>query len=372
MKNEIIAIVALVVIIVGALSAYAVYEYGDEIGLNLFGEEPQTIEYGDCVDIYYIGRYASNDTVFDSSYDDLDNMSGATALQVFVTDNKTEFPPEDYQSYSSSIIDGMMEGLIGVKEGETKTIGPIPPEKAYGFYPKIGNWINISDPTTGEEVNILIVNIIADQPMPEEYVDMLGNGTTTLFVLKFETYKLGDKITQYASWENATVVTKINETKAWLYTTPPDDKQENFTWIDLDPFIGEVSYWENASSVTTMNESTIIVTHSPEINSTLALPDFTGLTTYTVESLTADKINTSFTDSTGNTSYREFDRTVTVQRNESQNITMTYPQEGLDQLLTIIKMYYNPDLTLSVSTLAGETLIFEVEIVEVYKTSQTS
>ena len=208
--------------------------------------------------------------------------------------------------------------------------------------------------------------------MPEEYVDMLGNGTTTLFVLKFETYNLDDKITQYPSWENATVVTKINNTKAWLYTTPPEDKQENFTWSVFDMYLEEVSYWENASSITTMNETTIIVTHSPDINSTVDIPDsdYAGYTSYTVIGLSDDKINASYVDSTGNTSYREFDRTVTIQRNESQNITMTYPLEGLDQLLTIIKMYYNPDLALSVSDLAGKTLIFEVEIVEVYKTSQ--
>ena len=103
MKNEKIAVIALVVIIVVALLAYVVYVYGDEISKNLFGEEPKIIEYGDCVDVNYIGKYASNDTVFDSSYEDLENKTGGIPLQVFVSVNKTEFPPDDYQSYSSGI-----------------------------------------------------------------------------------------------------------------------------------------------------------------------------------------------------------------------------------------------------------------------------
>ena len=368
MKTEKLAVIGLVIIIAVALSSYLVVTYGDEILNNLTGSK-ETVEVGDCVDVNYIGSF-ENGTIFDTSYDDPESKTGGTPLNIFVSLNISDSPPDDYAAYSSGMIEGFMEGLIGIKEGETKTIGPIPPEKAYGVYPKIGDYINISDPTLGEEIDILIANIIENATMPEEYVDMLGNGTTTLFILKFETYKLDDKVTLYYSWENATVVTKINETKAWFYTTPPEDKQENFTWIDLDSYFGEVSYWENASSITKMNDTTIIVTHNPEINSTLDLPDFTGYTTYTVLSLTDDKINTSYIDTTGNTSYMEFDRTVTIQRNESQNITITYPLEALDQLLSIIKSYYDPDITLSVSDLAGKTLYFEVEIVNLYKTSQ--
>jgi len=205
--------------------------------------------------------------------------------------------------------------------------------------------------------------------MPEEYIMQYGNVTTTLFELRIEYYSVDEVVSPplYLTWENATVVTKINETTMWTYTTPPEDKLENFTWID--PNTG-TQYGENASSVTAMNDTTIIVTHNPEINATILEWAGAGYTTYTVLSLTDDKINASYTDSAGNPSYEEFDRTVTIQRNETQNITMAYPFEGVDELLTIIKMYYNPDLTLSVSDLAGKTLYFDVEIVNIYKTSQ--
>jgi len=38
-----------------------------------------------------------------------------------------------------------MEGLIGLEQGQTATIGPIPPEDAYGIYPQVGDVIDVSD-----------------------------------------------------------------------------------------------------------------------------------------------------------------------------------------------------------------------------------
>lgn len=376
MKTEKLAVIGLVIIIAGVLSAYLLVTYGDEILRNLTGSE-EIVEVGDCVDVNYTGWF-ENGTVFDTSDADVANQSGIydetrtyEPLKIFVSLNATEYPPEGYDDYSQGMIEGFMEGLIGLKEGETKTIGPIPPEKAYGVYPKIGDEITITDPMTGE-LTIVFVNITENAPMMEEYIPQYGDVNTTLFKLKFEYYSVGDVVPYlYPTWENATVVTKINETKAWLYTTPPEDKQKNFTWIDPTTLI---YYWENSSSITKINDTTIIVTHTPEINSTLDISDWTGITTtYTVLNLSDDKINTSYIDATtGNILYMEFDRTVTIQRNETQNITQTYPLEGLDELLTLLKMYYDPNITFSVSDLADKTLYFEVEIVKLYKTSQQS
>jgi hypothetical protein len=120
-----------------------------------------------------------------------------------------------------------------------------------------------------------------------------------------------------------------------------------------------------------MNETTIIITHTPEIGATMEYSS--GLwtsTTYTVVNLTNDKINVSYIDSTGNISYTELDRIVTIKRNESQVTLMPYPKEGLEQLLAYIKLYLNPDLEISLDFLAGEELLFELEIVKVNKTSQ--
>ena len=86
---------------------------------------------GDCADVHYIGRYSSNNTIFDTSYAIAQSKTGGTPLKIFVSFDKNATSPK--AGYSSEIIEGFMEGIIGMKEGETKVIGPIPPEKAYGL-----------------------------------------------------------------------------------------------------------------------------------------------------------------------------------------------------------------------------------------------
>lgn len=346
--------------------------YGGDILENLFGEtETKIIETGDCADVNYIGRYASNNTVFDSSYADVENKEDGTPLQVFVNLDPNESAPEGYEDdYYSGLIKGFMEGLIGLKEGETATIGPIPPEKAYGVKPQTGDTVSVPDPSEeGKYLKIDVGEITENVPMPEDFIDYFGNVTTTVYVLT-SNYSVGEEIPLYPAWEDSSFVSKINETTVWVYTTPPEDKRENFTWVDN---VTGSSYWENASTVTTLNDTTIIVTHTPEIGATMSYYEsWYSSTTYTVVNLTDDKINVSYTDSsTGNTSYTEFDRTITIERNQSQVIRFEYPLEGFREILAMFKAYYDPDLIYSLDDYAGETLFFEVTIEKVYKTSQS-
>jgi hypothetical protein len=369
MQKEKLAAVVLVIIIVGALASYLFVTYGEDIFENLFTEKKKEIvEIGDCVDVNYIGRYNSNNSIFDSSYNDVVNKTGGTPLKIFVTFNSEEVSPEGYEEYGTGIIQGFMEGLVGLKDGETKTIGPIPPEKAYGVKPDIGDVIVIPGQATGEEdLRIDVVEIIENAPMPEDYIPYFGEQNTTIYNLRAN-YSIGKEIPLYPAWENATFVTKVNDTMLWTYTTPPEDKRTDFTWIDNTT---QSVFWENASTVTSINETTIIITHTPEIGATMDYySGFYTATTYTVVNLTDDKINVSYTDSTGNTSYTELDRIVTINRNETQITLMPYPKEGLEQLLAYIKMYLNPDLVYSLDYLAGEELLFEIEVVNVYKTSE--
>ena len=323
----------------------------------------------------FIGRFASNNTIFASSYNDTTNKIGGTPLKVFVSTNESEYSPTGYEDYTNLIDDyyvkGFIEGLVGLKEGGSKTIGPI--ENAYGVYPKIGDVITVFDPSVGKEMKIRIVNITNNSAMPAEYQDMYGNVKTTLFVLRDDSYSLGEKTTSYPSWENATVVTAINETKMSMYTTPPEDQRENFTWFAIgNGGETQIMYWENASSITSMNDTTIIITHNPEIGAAMYVYDayYDSTTTYYVENIKAETINISYYDAnTVSYSYYEINRTITIVRNETQNITYTVPTEAMDQLLSDIKNSYDPNLILSVNKLAGESIIYEVQIVKIYKTS---
>ena len=70
----------------------------------------KTIKIGDCVDMHYIGRYASNNSVFDSSYEDVNNKTGGYPLNVFVSLNSSEKSPK--VGYKT-VIERLAEGLIG-------------------------------------------------------------------------------------------------------------------------------------------------------------------------------------------------------------------------------------------------------------------
>jgi hypothetical protein len=286
--------------------------------------------------------------------------------------NESKQPPVGYEKYARGV-KGLIEGLVGLREGDSKTIGPISPADAYGIFPKVGDNFTFFNPKSGKNITVHFVKIITNSTMPKEYVARYGKGKTTLFVLGVEIYSLGDKITMYPSWENATVVTKMNETKRWVYTTPPEDKRKNFTWITNDSVSQtKAIYWKNASSVTSMNDTTIIITLSPIIGDGMNVYDLAhGSTiTYVAVNISADKILCGvYNQSTGNTSYYEINRTIIIVRNESQDITYTYPTQEIEQTLSSIKKNYDPNLAFSVNERAGKYLIYDVQIVKIYKTS---
>jgi len=375
MQSEKIAVIALVVIIVGALSVYLLATYGEDIFDNLFGEngetEPGAIALGDCVDVNYIGRHASNGTVFDSSYEDVENKTGGIPLQMFVSINSSETPPK--YGYMG-IIEGLAEGLVGLKENDTATIGPIPPEKAYGIRPKVGDILNLTE-LAGTTYVYKIVKMQENATMPAEIEQYFGNGTTTLYVLREDWHYIGEILTTspYLSWENSSIVTKLNETLLWIYTSPSNEIGENFTWSEFDISNGEtITFPEKSSNLISLNETSIVITHNPQINSTINVVMYGGYYTmsYVIGSVTNQTINASYVDdASGDTLYKEFDRQITIPRNETQNITMEIPEEYLEVLLSQIRDALD-NFNLSLDTLAGESLIFDVEIVKVYKTSQ--
>ena len=144
MENEKIALIALVIIIAGALTVFLVSGNLEDILNNLNNDQDQTldtiVEVGDCVDVNYIGRFADNKTVFDTSYEDVaidedlyNENRTYEPLNIFVNPEGTLSTPDGYENYSSSMIQGFLDGLVGMEKGETKTV-TIPPEKAYGIW----------------------------------------------------------------------------------------------------------------------------------------------------------------------------------------------------------------------------------------------
>jgi hypothetical protein len=240
MQTEKLAVAGLVIIIVIALSAYIITNE-DIIG-NLFEDkEPKpnegVIELGDCVDIHYVGKLSDGE-VFDSSYNDSENKTGGTPAKFFMSYDEFENPSDDYSQYMHGI-EGFVEQLIGMSEGESAIFDPIPPEKAYGAIPKIGDIIQISNESLENDIKLEFIDIQENVSLPEEYAGFGFADPTTLYVVKDQTHFVGEKMTFHLAWENASVVTKMNDTTIWTYTTPPEDKTTDFTWISIDPTTGQ-------------------------------------------------------------------------------------------------------------------------------------
>ena len=158
-----------------------------------------------------------------------------------------------------------------------------------------------------------------------------------------------------------------------MYTTPPNNLSENFTWIISDINSGmRTQFPENSSSISSINNTTIVITHNPKINSTINVTSsiWGYVDSYTVENVTNDTIITYYTNSTGNKSYFNFERNTIIPRNSTRNITIeAIPGETLEEYVFSSLRSLDSNFTLSLHPLANQTVYFEVEIVDVHKAS---
>lgn len=409
MNSEKIIAFVLAIIVIGIVTGFFFLAYGDELFDNLNPDDKDDdspddkdnkytkVSYEDYVDLNYIGKYSSNDTIFSTSYDDPVAKTGGAPLKVFVNDSIIAEPNELFVDYINSPLrafsieeyielmkspvgtnKGFFEELTNAKinpEDGTFTTGDIPPEKAYGISVKMNSLINLT-PLSGEWLEYEVVNIQYNEPMPQEIFDIYGDAfgeTTTIFTLGENMHYIGKEVVEkYPNWQGSTIITKLNETKMWMYTTPPDDLEENFTWADIDQETGEkIDYPVNTSSIESINEDTIIIVHNPKKNDTITESIYYSMygmyltnNTYTVEYIDDDKINISYDDGTGNKSYKEISRFSTVERNETQDITQELAGDILEVQLLFLRLTEDT-FTYSYHPLSDETVYFEIEIVEI-------
>jgi len=377
-KKRNLAIVSIVIIIVAALSVLLLLQTDsegksllDKIIDNITGEEKE-IELGDLVEVNYIGRYAINNTIFDSSYEDIENKTKGTPLKIFMATNKSESPPEGYEDYTSDIIDGLLEGLIGLKEGITTTIGPIPPNKAYG-----DNKLSIGDVfETGNLAMILnetveVVNL-TDSNIDLKWINIENFGKFTMPQLILKDLSSTDPLEMviypppYYLWEDSTEIVNVTDKTVTVYTTPTKSENisENITGIQYEE---EAMFIFPDATTAFWNNTTITLTSSPTIGDDYVLiqesPYGSINLTFTVENITNDTINVSFIyeeEKTYQESIRflEFNRTFQIPRMYSVPMMYIYLLEE-----DIEKGGY------SLNELAGEELIFEVTIEEIYRPS---
>ncbi len=373
MQKEKIALITLVIIVIGALSVFLI-AVNTDIFENLF-KEKLTIAEGDCADVNYIGRYASNNTVFDSSYNDTTNKTGATPLKIFISYNTSATSPKS--GYTAGMIKGFMDGIIEMQEGQTKTIGPIPPEDAYGEN-KFGEGAIFTSQYLAFGMNQTVEVIkYTSENLTVKWIQMedLGNFTMPQLVINnLQSTNETEMVIYpppYYIWENSTSIINITDSNITVRTTPT--KSTNLSNEVKDVRYGEkqMLIFPNATTATWDN-TTITVVSSPVIgqNYTFQTPGYTGMVNITVHvnSIVGDQINVTITsDQNPEPSYLEVYKELTFNR------TFILPRVYKDIPSMYISYFYGEDIQkagYSLEPLAGETLLFEVTVEKVYKTSQ--
>ena len=372
MQKEKIALIALVIIVIAALSVFLI-AVNTDIFENLF-KEKLTLSEGDCADVNYIGRYASNNTIFDTSYLYPENKSGGTPLNIFLTNDTNSTSPK--AGYTADLIEGFREGLIGMQEGQTKIIGPIPPEKAYGAQKLVEGAIFTTQYLAfGMNQTVLVTNYTSEN-ITLKWIQMenLGNFTMPQLVINNLQSDNESEMVLYPPphyiWENATSIINITDTEVTVRTTPT--KSTNFTDIVKDVRDGEkqMLLFPNVTDAF-WNETTITVECAPVIgqNYTFQTEGYTGMINITVSinSITGDKINVTITnDQAAEPTYLDVYRILTFNR------TYTLPRIYKDIPSMYISYFYAEDIEkagYSLEPLAGESLTFEVVVEKIYKTS---
>lgn len=83
-----------------------------------------TVQDGDTVEVHYVGRLQSDDTVFDTSREDV-------AQENEIYNEQRPYEPIQFTIGAGQMIPGFEQGVIGMEVGESKTI-EVSPEEGYG------------------------------------------------------------------------------------------------------------------------------------------------------------------------------------------------------------------------------------------------
>ena len=332
------------------------------------------IAIGDCADVNYIGRYASNNTIFNTSYQYPQDKSGGIPLKIFVSYNKSATSPKS--GYSASMIEGFMEGLIGMKDGVTKIIGPIPPEKAYGVKFGVGAIFISQYFAFGMDQTVEVTSYTSEK-FSVKWIQMenLGNFTMPQLVINnLQSTKETEMVIYpppYYIWENATSIISITDNSVIVRTTPTKS-------TDLSDTVKDVRYGEKQMlifpNVTTASwdDNTITIVCKPLVgqNYTFQTSGYTGMINITIHinSIIGDKINVTITnDQSSEPTYLDVYKVLTFDR------TYILPRYYKNIPATYISYYYGEDIKkagYSNHPLAGESVTFEVTVEKIYKTIQ--
>ena len=398
MKNEQIAVIALIIIIAGALTVFFISTNQDDILGNLFptGDKQEIIENviqeGDCVDINYIGRYATNDSVFDTSYEDYAEKTGGIPLNIYVPSDTQTTPPETCLGYTSSFIPGLMDQLVGKELGETYVLDPIPPEDAYGEEITVGDTVNsvvfnqnIIHYTSFINQTLEVVEK-SDTNMDLKWIDPPTEPFTLPSIIIFGSLDLTSMDPSYddvlemappfALWENATEIIETTDDYYLTKTTPTSTENltDSITQIPLDLFGGATLFVFPDATTVTYDETLITFHLDPEEGKVYSYTEQSMFGEVSIE-LTINMVTEDLVNIT--VFMAEYNQSISydLDREMSFNRTYEYPRvydmdlDFLQQALPQFLMDLDRE-GYSISELAGETLVFEITVEDITKPTQ--
>jgi hypothetical protein len=168
-------------------------------------------------------------------------------LQIFVNPNGNLTKPSNYTNYSASMIKGFLEGLVGTKKGENKTV-IIPPEKAYGI------WNETLAEEYGPVPNEMVFDIEYDMDRTQ-FTQMLTYYLPELNISDINvntTFDFGAMIYNINNTLNATI-TNVNNTNVTFKALP----------INGTEFTYSFPKWDTVISVT--NDTAFTIKFKPEV-----------------------------------------------------------------------------------------------------------
>ncbi|MDF1557634.1 MAG: FKBP-type peptidyl-prolyl cis-trans isomerase [ANME-2 cluster archaeon] len=260
------------------------------------------VEVGDIVSIEYTGKFLDGE-VFDTSDPEI-------AIGAGLYEPGRPYRPLVFTVGSGMMIEGMDIGVLGMHEGESRTL-TIPPEKAYGQ----------ADPAA-----IQVIPLIDDYPL-EEMFPSVTEMSGIQFTMSFGSdYEVGDSVQLPGSTINLTIINM-------------DDTVNLSIALDVgDSFTSEDRPWNE--TVVAANSTYITIRHQVEVGD--------------VYTLQGAPWNSTIIDVT--------DTNMTVRHNP-------IPDTTVQTAYGPIQIHFNEDgITLDQNSfLAGKTLVFDVEIVSIEK-----
>ncbi|MEF8879586.1 MAG: FKBP-type peptidyl-prolyl cis-trans isomerase [Candidatus Thermoplasmatota archaeon] len=382
MENERIALVALFVIVVVGVAGFLIADNWDEIAGNLTDktEEGEVVETGDCVDVHYVGKYASNETIFDYSYNDYQNKTGGQPAEVFVSFNQSKQSPKGYSNYSSGYVEGFKNGLIGLEEGETKTF-TVSPEEGYGEKVEEGDIFTTSQVCPFLNQTLNVTSFTADK-IVLKWVDLPeGNFTMPMGYIK-ENCTLMDfyygnyikRIPPYHLWENSSVITNISSDSVTVLTTPA--KSENISdQFQAIMYGNKMGVLIPEITTASWNDTKIKISTVPEEGATYEITSQGQTMSFEVTNVTDETFNLTFQSSQGTESQifnktMIFDRVYSFKRVYSIPLYLSQMGQEVPMAMSLLENDLNK-VGVSLHDLAGETLKYEVTIEKIYNTSSS-